>query len=200
MIVCVEGPRSSGKTYLLNKFFEQNDDPRVVYYKWYLVDWIEKLGLKNREMRGDVHYLSVGNILTVFDYMKDRNDKILVFDRALITAYVWANLRQRISVPQCHDELERIIKSDIYTNIHQVYVNQNLMVKPPERQPKDLWDNMHSIKEEYDLYEDLMIQNRHILQNRMKGNFVHEIHNEFNVESEQIFIGLMNSLKELINT
>ena len=200
MIVLVEGPRHSGKTHLLNKFFEQNKDPRIEYYKWYLVDWIKTLGLEGREQRPDVHYLSLGNILTIFDMMKDRNDKILVFDRALMTAYVWASLRGRLTMPQCYDQLERILKSDSYRNTRTIFVNPNLSMVAPESREKDLWDNMHSAREEYVMFDDFMLEHRHLIHDRSKNNLFCNFYNEFNKESEQMFTGLLDGFTELINT
>lgn len=201
MIIILEGPRNSGKSFLLNEFFKQNTDPNIEYYKWFLGDWIKTLGLQNREQRGDVHYLSVGNILTIFDLMKDRNDKIIVFDRALITAYVWANLRGRISKPQCDDELERILKSDSYQNIRTIYINPNpSLIETKDTREKDFWDNLHTAKEEYTAYDDILLEQRHHLNDKKKKNYFYEFYNEYNTQSIESFVGLIDGLRGLINT
>jgi len=199
MIVLVEGPRGAGKTHLLNKFFEQNTNPKIEYYKWYLVDWIKTLGLESREQRKEVHYLSVGNILTILDQMKNRNDKVIVFDRALLTAYVWAYLRGRLTKPQCEDEIVRILKSDSYKNIITVFINPNTTIYEKDERNKDLWDNLHSKKEEYDLFEDYTIDYRLLLEDRARNNHFYNFFNEFDTKSEEIFVGLFNGFSDFIN-
>lgn len=200
MIVFVEGPRHSGKTFLLNKFFEQNTDPRVEYYKWYLVDWIKQLKLIDREIHSDVHYLSLGNILTILDQMKDRNDKIVVFDRALVTAYVWAQLRGRLTPPQCEEEIKQVLAAESYRNCRTVFVDPNPMVVENNMRVKDMWDKVVDFKEEYDLMDRVMLENRKTLDDATKNNRFVRFHNEFDENSVQIFTGMLNGLTYLINT
>ena len=200
MIVFIEGPRHSGKTFLLNKFFEQNSNPNIEYYKWYLVDWIKTLKLEDRETYADVHYLSLGNILTILDQMKIRTDKILVFDRAIFTAYIWAILRQRLPVPRCMEELRLILKSDVYQNCVTIFVDPNPEFVRNSIREKDMWDDVADFDREYDLMDELMLETRTTINDPKKGNRFIRFHNEFNEVSVESFVGLLDSFADLINT
>ena len=193
MIITIEGARHSGKTYLLNKFFEQNSNPRFKYYKWFLVDWLKILNLESREQRADVHYLSIGNILTIFDQMHKDKETILVFDRSLITAYAWAILRQRLTESRAQEELKLVLSSEVYKNIITIVIDPNpLYVKSNERH-KDLFDSLSLFKDEYDVIDKLTLYNRPALSDPKLGNRFIQFNNEFDQVSIDSFIGLIDS-------
>ena len=55
MIILIEGHRHSGKTFLMEKFFEENKDPKIHYYKFQFAKYIESLGLRDQEDGPGVH-------------------------------------------------------------------------------------------------------------------------------------------------
>lgn len=199
MIVFVEGPRHSGKTFLLNKFFEQNTNPKVEYYKWYMIDWMKQLKIEHKEKNQSIHYLSLGNILTILDMMKDNNSKILVFDRALITAYVWAGLRDRMLYPEIKQEIRLVLESPAYVNARTIFVDPNPIFVENNNREKDMWDQVE-FKAEYAIMDELMLENRKQLHDATKGNRFYRFHNEFNNESVESFVGLIDSFTDLINS
>ena len=99
MILFVEGARHSGKTFLINKFVEDCNDPRVEYYKFYFANHIKTLDLVGLDSTPSLHYFSLGNIMTIMEMnlRPEYQDKIWIFDRAIISAYTWAILRNRLT-------------------------------------------------------------------------------------------------------
>jgi predicted AAA+ superfamily ATPase len=89
MILFVEGARHCGKTFLINKFIENCNDPRLEYYKFYFADHIKTLDLVELDSDPSLHYFSLGNIMTIMEMnlRPEYRDKIWIFDRAIISAY-----------------------------------------------------------------------------------------------------------------
>ena len=69
MIILIEGHRHSGKTFLMERFFEENKDPKIHYYKFQFAKYIESLGLRDQEDGPGVHYFSIANVLTILELM-----------------------------------------------------------------------------------------------------------------------------------
>ena len=118
MILFIEGPRHSGKTYLIERFLEQNTDPRVEYYKFYFANHLKTLELQWQEDQPGLHYFSLGNIMTIMEMnlRPEYKDKIWIFDRAIISAYTWAILRNRLDIPRAKAEYLRLLDSELFTN------------------------------------------------------------------------------------
>jgi hypothetical protein len=97
MILVIEGARHSGKTFLIEKFFEQNKNPKVHYYKFQFAKYIDDLGMRDQETGPGVHYFSIANVLTILELNQSLlKDKIVIFDRSIFSAYTWSILRKRM--------------------------------------------------------------------------------------------------------
>ena len=108
MIVIIEGPRGAGKSHLVNRFFSQNLKDDYVYYKWDFAEWVKELEID--ESKQGCHYFSVGNIITILELADNMfKDKILVLDRSLISAYVWAMYRNRMERKTLEEEFSKIM-------------------------------------------------------------------------------------------
>ena len=88
MILFIEGPRHSGKTYLINNFLSVCNDPRIEYYKFYFANHIKMLDLVKLDDSAALHYFSLGNIMTIMEMnlRPEYRDKIWIFDRAILSA------------------------------------------------------------------------------------------------------------------
>jgi hypothetical protein len=144
--------------------------------------------------------MSLGNILTVLDQWKNVDDQILVFDRALVTAYSWAFLRNRLPEPRIKEEFRLVLESDAYKNCHTILVDPNPIFVADNDREKDFWDNSHTFEEEMNIIEDLCLENGHLLNNREVGNRFHRFKNEFDDLSVERFVNWMNSFTTVINT
>jgi thymidylate kinase len=192
MIVLVEGPRGAGKSHLVDNFFAQNEDDRFVYYKWNFASWVEFLNLKEK---GEVtHYFSLANILTVLEMSSTIfKDKILILDRSIFSAYVWANYRGRIPKHDLIEEFHRIISGPLYNNCKLIYVNRDNLVQKYNRGNKDIFDqyeDYHREKQEFD--EWLTIFNEQI-NDMFRGNAAFMFNNRFDTKSQADFNKLLNS-------
>ena len=97
MILVIEGHRHSGKTFLIEKFFEQNTNPKVHYYKFQFAKYIDQLEMRDQDAGPGVHYFSIANVLTILELNQTiLKDQILVFDRCIFSAYVWSIYRERM--------------------------------------------------------------------------------------------------------
>ena len=87
MILFIEGPRHSGKTYLINNFLSVCNDPRIEYYKFYFANHIKMLDLVKLDDSAALHYFSLGNIMTIMEMnlRPEYRDKIWIFDRAIFS-------------------------------------------------------------------------------------------------------------------
>lgn len=196
MILFLEGPRGSGKTYLIDKFFEQNTNPRIVRYKFYFVNWINRLGLKNNDTSPNLHYLSLGNILSVMEHMAKDNSKLVVFDRGLYGCYAWSQLRKRLPYNQALSELTEILLSPEYKNCKTLYI-EPINLNDPNRadlRDKDMWDNLHPGVEEARMYKEFFIDTIMEHTNMDRNVWVKEYTNTLTEVDVSSFIGFVNDL------
>jgi len=196
MILMLEGARFQGKSYLFDKFFEQNTDPRIVPYKFYFVNWIERLGLNRNDSDPALHYISLGNILTVMEKMASDNSKLIVFDRALYSCFVWSQLRKRLPYNRALAELLAILKSPEYRNCKTLYI-KSIKLNDLERNDmrgKDMWDNMHSAQEEDHWYQEFFIDTIVEHTNLDRNVWVKESINTMTQYDVDNFIGFVNDL------
>lgn len=196
MILFLEGPRGSGKTYLIDKFFEQNENPNIIRYKFYFVNWVNRLGLKNNDTDRALHYMSLGNILSVMEHMANDNSKLVVFDRGLYGCYVWSQLRKRISYNTAVAELIQILLSPEYKNCKTLYI-EPVDLNDPNRSDlrnKDMWDNVHPGAEEARMYKELFLDTIVEHTNMDNNTWVKEYVNSLTDYDVSNIIGFINDL------
>jgi nicotinamide riboside kinase len=188
MILFIEGPRHSGKTYLINKFLESCSDPRVEYYKFYFANHVKTLGITDKDSSEAFHYFSLGNIMTILE-MNQREeyaDKIWIFDRAIISAYTWAMLRDRLSPEEAKTEFIKLMSSVLFRNCKTLLVTATSQTADSDR-VKDLWDGAHSTKEELGLMTELIELCNMQLTDTFKNNQFATVENQFEQSSVDEF-------------
>ena len=122
MIISIEGPRNTGKSHLLNSFLEKNENPNVIYYKFLFAKYIDQFNMRDQESGPGMHYFSLGNILSIFELNQTLfKDKIILFDRCIHSAYVWAIYRERLGREKLLAEYSKILNSELYTNCSTFY-------------------------------------------------------------------------------
>ncbi len=192
MIVLVEGPRGAGKSHLIDNFFAQNKDNRFIYYKWGFAGWVEALGIK--ENREATHYFSLANILTILEMGNTLfKDKVLVLDRSIFSAYVWAAYRNRLPRFELIMELKKILSSTIYHSCNTVFINRDERVSEFNRGKKDIFDKYENYRLEKQEFDELFrIFNKEI--NKWdRGNNSILFNNKFDIKSQIEFNKLLNS-------
>lgn len=193
MILNVDGSRGSGKTYLLDRFFAQNTNPKIVRYRFDFPGWVGKLGLGRDDTQASLHYLSLGNVLTVMEMMKNDNSKLLVLDRGIFSCFVWSQLRKRISWNTAVTEIKAIMASPVYSNYQTLYVDP---IKPEGRDErnKDMWDNVHTRSEEELMYREFFDETIVEHHSFDKNCQLKEIQNHFEETTVSNFIGHVNDI------
>lgn len=193
MILNVDGARGSGKTYLLDRFFEQNTNPKIIRYRFDFPGWVKKLGLNNDDTQSSLHYTSLGNVLTVMEMMKDDNSKLLVLDRGIFSCFVWSQLRKRISWNTAVTEIKAIMNSPVYSNYETLYV-EPIKAESRDERNKDMWDNLHTRSEEERMYREFMAETIVEQHSFDKNCCVKEIQNHFEGTTVSNFIGHLNDI------
>jgi thymidylate kinase len=194
MIVVIEGHRHSGKTFLIEKFLEQNTNPKVHYYKFQFAKYVEALNMKDQETGPGVHYFSIANVLTILELNQTLlKDHILVFDRCIFSAYVWSIYRERMNSLRLLTEFKKILMSDLYQNSKVLYVEREEGISVTRRE-KDYFGNFENTDSEKELFERIFSEFKPQITDESKNNGFDRMVNRFNEESIAEFNQRLNSL------
>lgn len=193
-LIIIEGHRSSGKTHLIEKFFEQNTNPNVHYYKFQFAKYIDELGMRDQDSGPGVHYFSIANVMTILELNQSLlKDQILVFDRCIFSAYVWSIYRERMDQFRLLGEFKKILTSDLYQNSKVVYVDREENIKIAKR-GKDYFDNFENAEAEKELFERIFSEFRDEINDSTRNNDFMRITNHFNEDSIDQFNQMLNNL------
>jgi hypothetical protein len=188
MILFIEGPRGSGKTFLINQFLEECKDPRLEYYKFYFANHVKMLGLVELDTDPSLHYFSLGNIMTILEMNQrpEYKDRIWVFDRALISAYTWAVLRKRLELEAAGEEYMKVLESDLFKNCKTLYVTVDRQTTDTTR-VKDTWDGAHSTLQETDHLSHFFGLGFDLIRSSERSNDGTIVQNKFDQASVDLF-------------
>jgi thymidylate kinase len=194
MIVVIEGHRHSGKTYLIDRFFEQNQDPNVHYYKFQFAKYIDTLGMRDQETGPGVHYFSIANVLTILELNKTLlKDKILVFDRCIFSAYVWSIYRERMGQFRLIEEFRKTLISDLYQDVKLLYVERDESIEITKRE-KDYFGNFENADHEKELFERIFSEFNSQITDSARNNEFSRMINHFDESSSSHFNEMLNDL------
>jgi hypothetical protein len=186
MILFVEGPRACGKTYLIENFIADCQDPRIEYYKFYFANHIKLLGLQPLDKTPALHYFSLGNIMTILEMnlRPEYKDKIWIFDRAIISAYTWAVLRGRLTQERADTEYTTLLQSELYRNCKTIVIQVKGQTQDTSRK-KDIFDGVHTTEEECNLINHFILCGSPSLDYRAWDNRLSFVTNTFNQETQR---------------
>lgn len=194
MILMIEGSRHNGKTFLIDKFFEQNTNPDVHYYKFQFAKYIDDLEMRDQETGPGVHYFSIANVLTILELNKTLlKDKILVFDRCIFSAYVWSIYRERMGQFRLLEEFRRILISDLYQDVKLLYVERDENIEIIKRE-KDYFGNFENSDRERELFERIFSEFNPRITNSARNNEFSRMTNHFDEASSIQFNRMLNDL------
>lgn len=196
MIIMIEGHRHSGKTYLIEKFFEENTNPSVHYYKFQFAKYIDELKMRDQETGPGVHYFSIANVLTILELNNTLlKDKILVFDRCIFSAYVWSIYRERMGQFRLLEEFRKILSSELFSDVKLFYVERDESIEITKRE-KDYFGNFESADHEKELFERIFSEFNAQITDTTRNNEFSRMTNHFDEASSIHFNRMLN---ELIN-
>ncbi len=194
MIIMIEGHRHSGKTFLIDRFFEQNTNPNVHYYKFQFAKHIDDLGMRDQESGPGVHYFSIANVLTILELNETLlKDHILIFDRCIFSAYVWSIYRERMNQFRLLSEFQKILISNLYQNSKILYVERDEDIEITKRD-KDYFGNFENVNREKELFERIFSEFRYEISDSSRNNDFVRVINHFNNESSNEFNQILSSL------
>jgi len=124
--------------------------------------------------------------------MNGDKSKIVIFDRGLFSCYVWSQLRRRIPFNIAMLEIESILSSDVYNHCRTLFIEpSNLNSQRIDDRGKDIWDNMHPSKEEYDMFRKFIDGTIRIHTSIDRNTSVMEMFNTFTENDVQNFQGTL---------
>lgn len=194
MIVIIEGHRSSGKTFLIDKFFEQNQNPKVHYYKFKFAKYIDDLKMRDQETGPGVHYFSIANVLTILELNRTLlKDHVLVFDRCIFSAYVWSIYRERMGTLRLLEEFKKILDSELYQASKVLYVERAEGIEI-NRGIKDYFGNFENADREKEIFERIFSEFMFQMTDVSRDNEFSRMTNHFNEASSTQFNTMLNDL------
>ena len=194
MIILIEGHRHSGKTFLMEKFFEENKDPKIHYYKFQFAKYIESLGLRDQEDGPGVHYFSIANVLTILELNQSiLKDQVIVFDRCIFSAYVWSIYRERMDKDRLTNEFRKILDSELWQNCKILYVSRPTEITTEVRE-KDYFENFENLESEKNLFDKLFSEFIEVITDDKLNNSLIRFKNNFDQLSEERFIAVLTQL------
>lgn len=194
MIILIEGHRHSGKTFLMEKFFEENKDPKIHYYKFQFAKYIESLGLRDQEDGPGVHYFSIANVLTILELNQSiLKDQVIVFDRCIFSAYVWSIYRERMNNNRLTNEFRKILNSELWQNCKILYVSRPTEINTDVRE-KDYFENFENLESEKNLFDKLFSEFIEVITDDKLNNGLIRFKNNFDQLSEERFIAVLTQL------
>jgi thymidylate kinase len=194
MIVIIEGHRHSGKTFLIEKFLEQNTNPNVHYYKFQFAKYIDDLNMRDQEAGAGVHYFSIANVLTILELNQTLlKDHILIFDRCIFSAYVWSIYRERMGQFWLLDEFRKILTSELYQESKVLYVERAEDITITKRE-KDYFGNFENADREKELFERIFSEFKPAMTDSARNNDFDRMINYFDDASIDKFNRMVNGL------
>lgn len=194
MIIMIEGARHNGKTFLIDKFFEQNQNTNVHYYKFQFAKHIDDLGMRDQETGPGVHYFSIANILTILELNQTLlKDHILVFDRCIFSAYVWSIYRERMNQFRLLTEFQKILISELYQNSKILYVDRSSNIEIEKRE-KDYFGNFENADREKELFERIFSEFKNEITDSSRNNEFKRMTNYFDGTSSTLFNEMLTDL------
>jgi len=194
MIILIEGHRHSGKTFLMERFFEENKDPKIHYYKFQFAKYIESLGLRDQEDGPGVHYFSIANVLTILELNQSiLKDQVIVFDRCIFSAYVWSIYRERMDRDRLINEFRKILNSELWQNCKILYVSRLAGINTEVRE-KDYFENFENLESEKNLFDEIFSEFIEVITDDKLNNGLIRFKNNFDQLSEERFIAVLTQL------
>lgn len=166
MIILIEGPRNSGKTFLINSLEGTST------FKFPFPDWFEKLKLDDQSR--ETHSFALAKEIMLHQLNRDLFiDGSVFVDRGIITTWVWGVMQGRITLEEAKEQIDLWHEENLFRMTSLVIVNGD---NPEEREEKDAWDDTEKKKEKY-IYTEVL---SHVAKT---GVSVHNFSNLFDLES-----------------
>lgn len=169
MLTIFEGPRNSGKTFLVNEYSKMTGIP---VFKYDFSEWF--VGLNLSDSSNETHLFALGKESMLHQLNRDGFlEKDFIVDRGMVTVLVWGILSKRITEEDAKYQLELIAKMGLFKDCRIVHINgENPNISKRE---KDFWDFRDTESIEADLMENF----RDILCNQPYNIETHFITNTF---------------------
>lgn len=127
-LIIVEGPRKSGKSYLLQN---QNDIP-VFKFDFNSNFSVWDFGKQSEE----IHWFGLGKEVMLHELNKGGFLPRILVDRGILTNSVWGVFQGRVTIKQAEADLINFNKRGLFKDVSIILVNGQWN----EKRTKDIWD------------------------------------------------------------
>ncbi len=142
MIILIEGPRNTGKTFLLQEYNT---------FKFPFTKWFQELGLKDQSR--ETHNVALAKEIMLHQLNRDGHiTKDLIVDRGIITTWVWGIMQERITIREAITQIDFWNARDLFKDTHILLVEGD---NPQEREEKDIWDGVE-YDQEQEIYSEVI--------------------------------------------
>ena len=93
-----------------------------------------------------------------------------------------------------HSELEKILDSDLFSNIALMYVGRDKSVEISKKREKDFFGSFENYGRESEIFAELLDKFKPYLINGSKSNSFHMFNNAFDEKSVALFNSIMNEI------
>ena len=165
-LIIVEGPRKSGKSYLIS---QQKDLPVFKF------DFNSNFSLWDFGKRSqDVHWFGLGKEVMLHELNASGFLDTMIVDRGILTNSVWGVFQGRVTRSQAEKDLINFHKRGLFNNVKIIVIEGEWQ----EKRSKDIWDSDDSRSaEERDLFTSFSLLLRDL------GVDVRSFNNNFDIES-----------------
>lgn len=165
-LIIVEGPRKSGKSYLISK---QTELPVFKFdFNSNFSTW--DFGKQSEE----VHWFGLGKEVMLHELNNSGLLPKILVDRGILTNSVWGVFQGRVTIKQAEEDLINFNKRGLFKGVSIILVNGQWK----EKRTKDIWDEDDSRAE-----EERMLFNRFYLLLKDFGVNIKIFDNKFDLYS-----------------
>lgn len=180
-LTVIEGPRNSGKTYLVDN--TKILDKSLPTYKFPFVRFIEAMNMPEGD---STHAFGLSKEVMLHDLIKSGNiDRHIVMDRGVVSHWVWSLISCRQDRIQIINEILLFKQSGYFEFVNFVFVTGE---SPIDRGSKDRYDDM-DYQTELEAYEWVFAQIE-----RLAGPRPVKFVNDYSATTIKSFRNLMFSL------
>lgn len=180
-LILLEGPRNSGKTYLISK----------LSYPTFKFDFTGVYGGLNLQADSpETHALGLGKEIMLHQlFHKGFLGKDLVVDRGILTNQSWGLYQDRVEFNRIYSEIDFLYSEGYFNDVEIILINSDFPASI--RENKDHWDHLENDSERI---KELQIFLKIADYMKEKGIKINRFKNNFDMESENRFLNLINSL------
>jgi hypothetical protein len=146
MIILIEGPRNSGKSYLINSVSRKT-------FKFPFDYWFDGLNIPNDSK--EIHSFAISKEIMLHQLNREGHlgKEPITVDRGILSTWVWGILQNRVSREEVLSQIKLWIDKKLFDNTQIVVVVGSTITQ--DTRIKDAWDGTDS-RAEKEIYDFIL--------------------------------------------